>query len=164
METKYIDTTINIEPSYLGRDLKKNLLDKISKDLKESCCSEQHGYIFNVNKITKINDNNISNASSQISFNVKVEIEAIKPEIDKIFEGEVCMIFSGGIFLCVIDKFKILIPASSLSQYKLDTKTNIFKHKTNDKISIKRGDPLKVKIVGTRYSKKNFSSFGCIVE
>ena len=74
------------------------------------------------------------------------------------------MIFSGGIFLCVLDKLKILVPATLLAKYKLDAKTNIYKNRTDDKVTIKKGDVLKVKIVGTKYSKKNFSSFGSIVE
>ena len=92
------------------------------------------------------------------------KIKVIKPEIDKIFECEVCMVFSGGIFLSVMDKLKILILSASLPKYKLDTKTNSFKHKTEEGASIKKGDVLKVKIVGSKYSKKNFSTFGTIVE
>jgi len=164
METKNIDISITIEPNYLGGNLKDNMLKKISKDLKDNLCSQEHGYIIEVNKITKIKDNTISNASAQIIFDVCVEIQALKPEIDKIFEGEVCMIFSGGIFLCVLDKLKILVPATLLSKYKLDPKTNIYKNRIDDNVTIKKGDVLKVKIVGTKYSKKNFSSFGSIVE
>jgi DNA-directed RNA polymerase subunit E'/Rpb7 len=159
MEIISIENRITLNPSCLDRNLRKNILKKLQKNL-ENECTKDYGFILKVNKINKILDNSISNASSEIIFNVLFEVCVLKPEINKVFEGEVCMIYPGGIFFSVLDKLKVLVHSTSIKEYKLDTKTNIFK---NNEKSIKKGDILKIKIVGTKYTKKNFSTFGEIV-
>ena len=80
-------------------------------------------------------------------------------EINKIFKDRVCMIFSGGIFIDVKGKFKVLIPLSSLENFVFNQEKKNF---TNTKTSlvIKESDLIDVKITGVKFSKKNFSCFG----
>jgi hypothetical protein len=73
------------------------------------------------------------------------------------------MIFSGGIFLNVKNKLKVLIPLTSIPEYEFNQPENIFVHKKNKK-QIKESDILKVLITGTKYSKQNFSCFGNLIE
>ena len=93
-----IQKRICLEPEFLNTNLKKNIFDKLKKTTNNEC-SKEFGYILNIVKLIKIVDNYVSNASSEIVFEVMFEIETLKPEIDKVFTGEVCMIFGGGIFL-----------------------------------------------------------------
>lgn len=104
---------------------------------------------------TRILDNYISGVNSSIIFIVEIDVDNLKPELGDIFSDKVCMIFSGGLFVDVKNKMKVLIPSNSLSKIGetfVDNKNNI----------IKNNDIIKVKIIGVKYSttKKNFSCFG----
>ena len=70
------------------------------------------------------------------------------------------MIFSGGLFINIKNKIKLLIPISSLSDYKFDASTKTFK---GEKSVIKENDEIKIKITGIKYSKKNFNCFGELI-
>lgn len=154
-----IQKRICLEPEFLNSNLKKNIFDKLKKSTLNEC-SKEFGYILNIVKLVKIIDNYVSNASSEIVFEVMFEIETLKPEIDKVFTGDVCMVFVGGIFLNIKNKIKVLIPITSMKDYKFDQTNKIFK---KDKTVIKQGDILNVKITGIKYSKKNYSCFGELV-
>ena len=155
-----IQKRICLEPEFLNTNLKKNIFDKLKKTTNNEC-SKEFGYILNIVKLIKIVDNYVSNASSEIVFEVMFEIETLKPEIDKVFTGEVCMIFGGGIFLNIKNKIKVLIPLTSIKDYKFIQSEKILR-KCEDEI--KQGDILNVKITGIKYSKKNYNCFGELVD
>ena len=155
-----IQKRICLEPEFLNTNLKKNIFDKLKKTTNNEC-SKEFGYILNIVKLIKIVDNYVSNASSEIVFEVMFEIETLKPEIDKVFTGEVCMIFGGGIFLNIKNKIKVLIPLTSIKDYKFIQSEKILR-KCEDEI--KQGDILNVKITGLKYSKKNYNCFGELVD
>lgn len=155
-----IQKRICLEPEFLNSNLKKNIFDRLKKSTVNEC-SKEYGYILDIVKLIKIKDNYVSNATSEIVFEVMFEIETLKPEIDKVFTGDVCMIFVGGIFLNIKNKIKVLIPITSMKEYKFDQTNKIFIKK--DKTVIKQGDVLNVKITGIKYSKKNYSCFGDLV-
>ena len=151
-----IERRICIGHDYLYRDIKDALLDKI-KEVTLNECTKDHGYILSVKKIVTIKDNYISNANCDNIFTVLFEAETLKPENGSILQGEVCMIFNGGIFLNVKNKQKILIPLTNLKAYVFDhTKKQFVK---GYKI-IKEGDIIDIVITGTKYSKQSFSCFG----
>ena len=159
MSTALIERRICISHENLTYDIMDDILDKI-KDITKNECSKDHGYILNVIKIVRIKDNYISNANCDTVFIVEFEAETLKPENGKVFSGEVCMIFAGGIFLNIKNKQKILIPTASLSNYTFDPVSKSFKSK--QKI-IKEKMILDVMISGTKYSKQSFSCFGTLV-
>ena len=73
------------------------------------------------------------------------------------------MIFSGGVFLNIKNKLKVLIPSNSLKEYEFNQIDNCYINKKNNKtINVK--DELYVSISGSKYSKKNFSCFGNLIE
>jgi DNA-directed RNA polymerase subunit E'/Rpb7 len=151
-----VQKRICLEPEFLNSKLKQNIFDKLKKSTMNEC-SKEFGYILNIVRLVKIIDNYVSNASSEIVFEVMFEIETLKPEIGKVFTGDVCMVFVGGIFLNIKNKIKVLIPITTMKEYKFDQALKIFK---KDKTVIKQGDILNVKITGIKYSKKNYSCFG----
>lgn len=156
-----IERKITLDSQYLTKDIKNHIFNKIKK-LIENECTKDNGYFINLIKILRIKDNYISSNCENI-FIVEFESENLKPEIGKIFEGNVCMIFSGGIFLNVKNKLKVLIPLTSIPDYEFNQPENVFIHKKNKK-QIKESDILKVLITGTKYSKQNFSCFGNLIE
>jgi len=147
-----------LKPEFLSKDYKKYLFNEIQNTFKNECTKEI-GYILDIIKIKSIKDNYISN-NCEIVLLVEVLVKVLKPEINKIFQDKVCMIFSGGIFLDIKEKFKVLIPQNSLSDYTFNSKTKSF---VKDDIQISEGDIIKVKITGFKYNKNNFSCFGELV-
>ena len=156
-----LERKICMDPEYLDKNINKNILIKI-KDITNNECTKDIGYFINIIKINKIKDNYISPNCENI-FIVEFEAEILKPEIGKNFKGEVCMIFSGGVFLNIKNKLKVLIPSNSLKEYEFNQIDNCYINKKNNKtINVK--DELYVSISGSKYSKKNFGCFGNLIE
>ena len=153
-----IEKKICLPPESFDKNIKTHIFNKLKQDL-ENTCSKEYGYILEVNKLLKIKDNYISSNCENI-FIVDVEIVNLKPEIEKEFQGTICMIFSGGIFINVKNKLKVLVPTSYIIDYKFNQDKNIFINNENADIAIKQGDNLHVLISGIKYSKQNFSCFG----
>lgn len=149
---------ICIHPSELNNNIKKHILNKLKVILQDNCC-EKDGYILSVNKITVINEIKITSANSDIICKVTFEAETLKPEVNTILCGDICMIFDKGIFVNVKNKIKVLIIDKSLSGYVYDNEKSIF---IKDKKILKKGDKVCVKISGVQYSKKNFNCFGLL--
>jgi DNA-directed RNA polymerase subunit E'/Rpb7 len=159
MSTKMIiEQKVCIEPEFLDKNLKMHLLNKLKKNFANQC-NKEYGYILEVNKILSIKDNYISSNCEHI-FIINVEIESLKPEINKLFVGTTCMIFSGGIFLIIKNKLKVLIPVTVLEDYIFDQNNNCYINKKDKKLTIQNGNELKIIITGIRYLKQNFSCFG----
>jgi DNA-directed RNA polymerase subunit E'/Rpb7 len=156
-----IERKICIEPEFLYTGLNEKLLDKVKK-VYENECTKETGYILRVNKIVEIKDNYISNVNSSIVFVLDIDVDVLKPEINAVYIDKVSMIFSGGLFINIKNKIKLLIPISSLSEYKFDSSTKTFTD-SKDKILIKENDEIKIKITGIKYSKKNFNCFGELI-
>lgn len=160
METIIIKKHIILEPMYLNNNIMNNLLEKLNI-ITNNECSKENGFIIKINKITNIISNNISTANSDIIFNVEFEALILKPEIDKVYEGNVIGILSNGILLDILNKLKIFIPQTNLKEFTL--KDNILKFNENKK-EIKVGDKINVKIKGVKYSNKNFICYGILME
>ena len=155
-----IEKRICIEHEYLSEDIYKYIFSKI-KEITMNECTKNYGYILNIKRLVRIKDSYISNVNCDNIFTVIFEAETLKPEIGKEFQGSVCMLFPGGIFLNIKNKQKVLIPISSLENYVFDLTKKCLK---KDKKIIKEGDMLDVCITGVKYSKQTFSCFGNLVE
>jgi DNA-directed RNA polymerase subunit E'/Rpb7 len=155
-----IERKVCIEPEYLYSDLKAKLFEKVKK-IYENECTKENGYILKVNKIENVKDNYISNVNSSIVFILDINVDVLKPDINEIYTDKVSMIFGGGLFINIKNKIKVLIPISSLTNYKFDASTKTFLR--SDKTSIKENDEIKIKITGIKYSKKNFNCFGELI-
>ena len=154
---KVIQKKVYLKYEYLDKNYKNNILTNLI-EITKNLCNKEHGYILKINKIIKIKENNIT-SNGELEFLLDFEADTLYPEKDKIFEGNVCMIFSAGIFVNIKDIFKILIPLNELKNYVYDNTENKF---VKDNKIIKVGDIIKVIIIDTKYSKKSFSCFGKI--
>lgn len=156
--TVTMDKRLCVSPEFLGKNLNKHIFNFL-KEITKNECNRDDGYIIDIKKLNKIKNNYISGNNCELIFEVEILVEILKPEINKIFKERVCMIFSGGIFIDVKEKFKVLIPLSSLENFVFNQEKKIF---TNTKTSlvIKESDTIDVKITGVKFSKNNFSCFG----
>jgi DNA-directed RNA polymerase subunit E'/Rpb7 len=154
-----IKDTICLNPEFLNSNIDNHIFDKI-KECKINDCSKENGYIINIRKLLKILDNNISKVNCDLIFTVIYEADVLKPEIGKIFTDNVCMVFSSGLFVNVMNKFKVLIPINYLENYLFEN--NYFINSIN-KNTIKEGDKVKFEITGIKYSKKQFNCIAKIL-
>jgi len=152
---KIIRQKVYLNYEYMDKNYKKHIFENLI-NITKNFCNKEDGYILKINKIIKIIENNIT-SNGELEFLVEFEADTLYPEKDKIFEGNVCMIFSAGIFINIKDVFKILIPLNELKEYKYDSSKNNF---AKEDKNIKVGDLIKVSILDTKYSKKSFSCFG----
>jgi DNA-directed RNA polymerase subunit E'/Rpb7 len=160
MDSVIMERRVCVDNDQLNSNIYSHILTKIKENTVNECTKE-HGYILDIKKLICIKDNYISNVNCDTIFIVEFLAETLKPEIGKRFDGQVCMVFPGGIFLNIKGKQKVLIPISTLNKYIYDTVSKTLK---KDKKIIKEGDTIKVEITGTKYSKKSFSCFGNMVE
>lgn len=151
-----ITKRIVLDDQYLDKNINFHLFNKL-KDLAKNDCSKEYGYIIEVKRIKKILDNYISNVNSELIFIVLFEAETIKPIVNSIFEDEVYLALKGGIFFEIKNKFKVLIPPSSLIDYTFNPET---KEYFKGSQTIKKGSKCRLKITGVRYMNKNFDCFG----
>jgi len=159
MDSIVMERRICIDSEYLNSDLYKHIINKLKENITNEC-TKDNGYVLDIKKLIKIKDSYISNVNCDNIFIVEFLAETLKPEIGKIFDGDVCMIFPGGIFLNIKCKQKVLIPVATLNKYTYDPVNKVFK---KDNKNIKDGDTLKVEITGVKYSKQSFSCFGNMV-
>ena len=188
MTIVYMQKEVSLPPMYLHRGIKNALLSQLKKNL-ENSCSQKNGYIVEVKNIESIVSNTISRAYSNIVVKVNFAVETLKPEEGSEFEGEVVMVFEDGVFVMVKNRLKIMIPESTLKKAVYeenmplsmnheemdDEETEQMKKeqshlsegrfvvsKGKKKITIKKGDKVKVKVSDLRYEKNNYSCIGVL--
>lgn len=163
MDTTIIEKRICLESRFLDSNYEQHLLNKANQDTKNEC-SQKYGFIIRLIKIHKILDHEINRVNADNVFTVKFEAETLKPEPDKIFRGSVCMVYKDGIFINVLNKQKILIPAYVLTDnYSFNNEKNLYIGNNDPDDIIKEGTILDVKITASQYNNLNFSCFGTIV-
>ena len=163
MDTTVIEKRICLESKFLNSNYEQHILDKANQDTQNEC-SQNYGFIIRIIRILDILDHEINRVNADNVFTVKFEAESLKPEPDKIFRGSVCMIYKDGIFINVLDKQKILIPAYTLADvYDFNLEKNSYVGKDDEDDVIKEGTVLSVKITASQYNNLNFSCFGTIV-
>lgn len=179
-----IEKRICLDNSYLDANYQEHLLLKVQDDTIGECTAE-HGHVIHVNRLLDIKDNYISNVNCDTIFTVVFEALTLNPLVGSIWEGNVCMIFVGGLFLSVLDKQKVLIPVKELYQYEFAASDKCFKlkdvvtttdingnrnkssvkgtkiaNKSNLPFELHEGDVLNVKIIGSKYAKGTYRCFG----
>jgi DNA-directed RNA polymerase subunit E'/Rpb7 len=161
MRNVIIEKRICLHSKYLDQNIMKYLFSKL-EELTNSSCSYEHGHILKIEKIIEIVDHEIGRADTDNIFTVKFEAQILKPEKGIEMTGKVCMIYKDGIFINVMNKQKILIPRSKLSEYIFLEIDNIYQHNNNKKI-IKLNDILTAVVIVAGYTNQSYSCFGSIV-
>jgi len=163
IKTILIERRICLEPKYLNKNYKEYLFNVLCDQTLFECTNE-FGYILKINKITSIKNHEISRSGSEIVFLIQFEADILKPEVNDIMEGEICMIYKYGIFIIILNKQKMLIPSNLLKNYTFDEVNNVFIHSNDNNIIIKKGDIIKAKVVAVQFNKQHFSCFGTLEE
>ena len=161
-EQLVVKKKLSLPSDFLSKDYTKHLFS-LAKEKFENECTQENGYIVKVNKLVKIVDNYISSVDCSIMFIVDLQVEVLRPQIGKIFEDYICMVFNGGLFVNISDKIKVLIPSNLLENYRFEPNEKEFIHIKNTKLKYSQGDKIKIKINGVKYSQKQFACFGEIV-
>ena len=151
-----IRRNITLEPKYFDSKIRAHLLAKLKEN--EGECTKEYGYIICVNKIVKIINNSISSSSSNTIFTIDFEAETIKPVEGQQMNGLVRMIFSGGIFLEIKSKLKVLVPLQTITGYDFIDDSFV-----KDDNVIKKGNDVSVIISSVKYSDGAFSCIASLV-
>ncbi len=159
MTTQTIEEKICIESVCLGPQIKKHIYQRLH-DKMVGKCNQEYGYILSISDKIKIIDNSLAPAGSGVLFNVKFDIESLKPVENEKYKGKVCMILQHGIFVEVADKLKILIPSDKMNNYKYSKNKKLWKKDGN---YINLNDYVTITINLIKYEKKNFNCIGTLV-
>ena len=154
VSVKYFTDNMSIN-DYILETMNKKFVGK---------CSKKNGYVINVKSIKKISSNKISSINCNVIFNVLVELDVVIPEINKIYEGTICLIFEKGIFLDIYNVFKVLISFKSLNDngYIYDNMFECFKNKEENMLMV--GNVVNVQLKGIKYCGDKFNCFGELIE
>lgn len=150
-----ISRHVVVEPEFLSQQLLRHrILEKI-RFIAEHECSKDTGYIIDVHGIRRIRDNYVSNATSNIIFDVEVDIERLKPEIGNRYKGIVTVVFCKGVFINVMERLRIFVPLDNNGYTFNKTKSQFTSNSTKRTISV--GDLITVSIIGIKYVDKKFN-------
>lgn len=162
METVMITRRICLPSRYLDHNIKIHLLRELSNTTRDQC-SKEHGHIISVKKINEIVDHKIGRANSDNVFTLEFQALTLNPKVGVEVMGTVCMVYKDGIFINIMGKQKMLIPATSLTEdsgnYRFSEATGSFE---NDQCSIKVGDDIEAIITASQYSNGFFSCLGIL--
>lgn len=138
MKEVIVKETFTVPSQYLGPHVLINFLTRMIKDEKINTCSRQHGYICKVMGLEKIHEGHVSLGDATNRLTVSYRVQAIRPEIDDVYEAVVTGNYSQGVFLKVLDLFQVLLPGVSASS----------------------GSSIKVKMAHVEYKNKAFWCIG----
>jgi DNA-directed RNA polymerase subunit E'/Rpb7 len=161
MQTIVIEKRVSLESKYLDSNIIDHLIDKLKKLTSEKCTKE-HGYILEIERVIEISECEIGRNDTDNIFTVKFQATILKPEKGTTMTGNVCMIYKDGVFISIMEKQKMLIPKSKLTDYTFVESSNIYTHKKNGK-NINIGDKITCVVSASAYNNQSYSCFGSIV-
>ena len=155
-----IQKRICLPYKFLDSSLKDHICNHIKESLGEEC-SKDHGYILDIQDDIEIVDHEISRLKNDLIFTVSFKADTLKPQPGDEVTGEVCMIFSDGIFVNIKDKLKILVPSTNLMEYEYNHDENLFSAE-GKKIVV--GDVVNLVVQASMYNKNKISCFASLKE
>ena len=162
METVTITRRICLHSRFLDHNIKLHLLRELSTATKDEC-SKDHGYIISVKGISHIVNHKIGRANSDNVFTLEFEALTLNPKVGMEVTGTVCMIYKDGVFINIMNRQKMLIPATSLTGNKDD---HGFDESTGNYrvhgCCIKVGDDVEATVTASQYSNGFFSCLGTL--
>jgi len=159
LKKKVIDVKTTIQPQYVDKDWRKNLLFNVRKKF-EGKCTIDDGYIINVKRIVKITDQRIARLNGNIEFDLSIVIERVLPKIDDRMEVVIDMIFPHGVF-CHHMMLRMMMPISKCGKFTMrqEFSTNSLVCKDTKKV-FRKGDLVPIIINDVRFENDLYS---CIV-
>ena len=161
METVTITRRICLHSRFLDSNVKHHLLMGLS-DMTKDECSKDDGHIISVKSIKRVINHKIGRANCDNVFTVEFDALALNPKVGTKVSGNVCMIYKDGVFINIMNKQKLLIPATSLDKgdddgFDEDTGS----YRVSGKY-IKVGDDVNAIINASQYSNGFFSCLGIL--
>lgn len=160
METMIITRRICLDSRYLDQDIKSHMMCELSNMTKNEC-TNKYGYILSIDRLETILSHEIGRANGDNVFTLEFKALIFNPIVGKEVVGEVFHMFAIGIFVNVMEKQKILIPVTSLTNYVFNEVTNNYDH-IYEKGDINIGDKLNVVITDSQYNSGGFSCLGVL--
>lgn len=154
---KIIKQKVSIDSKYLDKNIRSHILTKLKKHL-EGTCTKENGYILRVNRITDLGENIISPETFRVVFNVKYEVDLLKPVEGLEISGIVCMVFRQGILVNINDIMQVLVPHSNMEGYLFNDICF-----SSDGYDISEKDVVSIRITKFKYEENKFSCIGCLV-
>lgn len=151
-----IKVNIDVPPKCLDENIEENVKDILKKKY-EGTCTQKLGYIYEVCKIVKIEENMISRITQNVTFSIVFEVKTFLPREGLKIPCKVKMIFPYGVLL-QLNKFAVLVHKKHIDDYEF-TKDTFKKGGKTYKI----GEMCEVEINGVKYENKNFSGMGKFV-
>ena len=160
MEIVTLVRRICLHSQYLDKDLQHHLLQELIKTTRNEC-GKEYGHLISVKKINKIMNHKIGRVNGDNVFTVEFDVLVLHPIVDTELPGVVCMVYQDGIFVNILEKQKMLIPATSLKMYKFNGELSIYESHAH---SIGVGDDVEVVVTASQYSDGCFSCLGILKE
>jgi DNA-directed RNA polymerase subunit E'/Rpb7 len=164
METTTVTRRLCLHPSALGPGIRASLLAKAKESYKGEC-TKRHGYMLSIDKVLSIVDNSITTANTNAVFNVKFQVNVLKPREGKKYGGVICMVTTIGIFVKVEEHLKVLIPRTALVGFSINNITagsSIAYEK--DDVSYTFGSDIDIIITKMQYDGGKYSCIGRVLE
>lgn len=153
--------TITIPSTFLGFNIKYDILQLLREKYENKCFSKLHGYIIEVINIDRIHGAYVSKADCSNRIRLSYSIKCVKPRLNNIYTGNVKACYQTGI-LCDIKIFAVkgfdcnVLVISDLFDKK--TKTSKF---STCKCSFFKGCEIKFQISELDYNM-NSNTFVCV--
>jgi DNA-directed RNA polymerase subunit E'/Rpb7 len=160
MDTITITRRICLPSHFLDQNIKEHLLEELSNSTRSEC-GKEHGHILSIRGISKIIDHKIGRANSDNVFTLEFEALTLNPKVGAGVIGTVCMVYKDGIFINIMGKQQLLIPATSLVAYEFNESTGSYE---GSEFSIKVDDEVTAVITASQYSNGGFSCYGALKE
>jgi DNA-directed RNA polymerase subunit E'/Rpb7 len=171
MSTTTFTKKIQIFPELLDNNIEKSI-NMVVKQKFEGLCTEKQGYIVKVISC-KIRDISVSDATSLVDVSVAIEARCVKPLVNTVFTGRICLIFKLGVLLEVANVLKVLVPFCNGCftidgkdiPYTLCAETNTFhvSDPFSNYPSLTVGELRQLRVTGVQYNTvtATYNSYGC---
>lgn len=159
IQKKVIRTSCMLLPGEMTSEWRTNLMNKINKTM-AGRCTHEHGFIVKILRIHRIIDQQITRIDGNVRFYLDVHLVALRPEISKVIDATVEMIFPNGIF-CHYRMMRMMLPFSMCPGFSIRHEFSMI-CMTNPSTgqTIRKNDVIRVRIEDVRFENNLYS---CIV-
>lgn len=147
-------------PVYIDADYQEHLL-QCMRDKYERKSIKEHGHVFKILCIEDILKEEIMSIVPNVFFKMRVSVLLYNPQIGDVLDMAIDKIFHHGIFL-IEDTIRVMIPTGLCRDYTIqkDFSSYYLAPKTEGMKNLRRGDPLRIRLLEIRFEKDGFSCIG----
>lgn len=122
---------------------------------------KEHGHVFKILGIEEILKEEIMSIVPNVFFKLRVAVLLYNPQIGDVLDMTIDKVFHHGIFM-IEDTIRVMVPTSFCREFTVQKDFTSFylAPKTEGKKNLRRGDPLRVRLLEIRFEKDGFSCIG----